>query len=231
MSRIEDAEEVRSKYVTAMGQELGGLFDKLSQELTWLYCGWIQYEKLFGETEARVEVLNQSAPEFFFIIQQILWSETLLGITRLAGPEKTGRKNNLSVKHVLPLIVNETLRQELSHLLTDMDEKSSFAMEWRNKHLAHRDLEQILSRDAQKLPEVTRQRVNTAIEAIASFLNRVEKHFLRSTTAYSHVLLSLDADQLVYVLRDGIRLEEIRREKCDQGIYDPKNWNDDLPPI
>ncbi|MES2523023.1 MAG: hypothetical protein V4617_10020 [Gemmatimonadota bacterium] len=73
-----------------MGQELGEVFTELSNQLTWQFWRWSQFEKLFGSDESQVTVLNSTAPMFFGTAQDLLWLDTLLGISRLAGPASTG---------------------------------------------------------------------------------------------------------------------------------------------
>jgi hypothetical protein len=78
MSRWKSAKEVRASYIDAMGQELGELFHATSSELTWIHWRWKQYRILFGEKPGRIDLLNEAAPLFFRIVQDVFFEDTLL---------------------------------------------------------------------------------------------------------------------------------------------------------
>lgn len=214
-----------------MGPELGPLYKELSNELVWLCWRWNQYVILYGGSQSRIDLLNSSAPFFFYVIQGTLWHETLLGIARLAGPVKTGGKANLSIHRIAPLLNDPQVKEEVAELLTAVTAHCEFAIQWRNRHIAHRDLDLALGREAKPLPGATQAAVDKAIDSLADVLNRVQRHHENSTTAYRFGAVAEDAESLLYVIRDGLRREEFRRERLQGGEYDPKDWNDDLGPI
>jgi hypothetical protein len=94
MSNSMSAEEVAQEYVTAMGPELGPLFHALSIELLWTVWRWDQSRILFEEKPGRVELLNEAAPLFFSIVQDVFFEDTLLAVARLAGPAPIGRQRH-----------------------------------------------------------------------------------------------------------------------------------------
>ena len=231
MANSLSGEQVRERNIVAMGSELGELFTLLSTELTWLYWRWTQYVQLYADKPSRLEILNASAPTFFWIIQQTLWLETILGISRLAGPEATGKKQNLSVRRLLPLIADAGVRTDGQRLLVEVTSNSAFAMDWRNRHIAHRDLDLSLGRHVSALAPASKEGVDAALDSLAALLNRIERHHLNSTTAYRHSSITEDAENLLYVLRDGLRREQIRTERLESGEYRPEDWDDDAPAI
>jgi len=79
----ESSEEAKKKYIAKMGEPLGARFHALWQEIALLHINWQEYITLFGKDEKRIERLNQSAPAFFRMIQDELWSANLLHIARL----------------------------------------------------------------------------------------------------------------------------------------------------
>lgn len=213
-----------------LGPELGPLVDALSDELSWVFIRWSQYTKLFT-ADARVEILNAAAPFFFWVVQETLWYDTLLGISRLAGPPKTAGKDNLSIHRVVPLIQDESLSEVVRERIDRLSLACDFAIQWRNRHIAHRDLALALKREARPLPKASEAQVSAALEALASALNAIDKHFRRTTVAYHAASTVWDADSVVYCLRDGLRREEIRQRRLEEGQYDPADWNDDLPAV
>jgi hypothetical protein len=214
-----------------MGAELGELYTELSQELTWQYWRWRQFVALYAGSEARIEILNSAAPFFFWIAQETLWHDALLGLSRIGGPAATGKKQNLSVHQLPGLIADPELQQRVSSLLADVSEAVAFAMDWRNRHIAHRDLDLSLGRAAKPLADASRRQVDDALDTLARVLNTVQRYYLQSETGYRFSPGSRDAEDLLYVLRDGIRLERLRQQRLEEGEYRPEEWGDDDPAL
>lgn len=215
----------------AMGAPLGQLYSVLATELTWQFLRWGQFEQLFGDKPARVDLLNESAPLFFHVVQDVLWHDTVLGITRLVGPATTGvgrnTKQNLSIRQLPAFISDEILRVELEALIQDSVQRAQFAFDWRNRFIAHRDLEIALSRHARPLASSTRLAVNNALDSIADVLNRVDVHYFDATRGYRHTFAYTGAESLLCVIRDGLKMEERRQARLEAGQYDPDDWPDE----
>ena len=226
MSQTLTADEVRTKNIAAMGGELGELYSILSNELTWLFWRWSQFVALYSAKPSRLDILNAAAPFFFYVIQDTLWYDTILGITRLAGPAATGGKQNLSVHRLPDLIADPTLGQEVQSLLDGLSSVAAFATDWRNRHIAHRDLDVALGRSAKPLPAATKKGIDTALDKLADVLNAVDRHYFSSTTSYRLSPTTGDAEGLLYVLRDGLKLEELRMKRLEAGEYKSDDWND-----
>ena len=46
---------------TRLGATLGPLYHALNKEVTWLHAKWLEYRKLYAESEERVDLLNGTA--------------------------------------------------------------------------------------------------------------------------------------------------------------------------
>ena len=231
MAESKSGNEALAADVATMGPDLGALYHVLSAELTWAYWRWRQYVSLFGSGQRRLDILDSSAPFFFYIIQRTLWFETLLGIARLAGPEVSLGKQNLSIRQLPPLISDPTLKATVASEVDKAVAAGQFAIDWRNRHIAHRDLDLSLNRSPKPLPPASQQEVEAALLAIATTLNLLQSKLQGSTTVYTFSSSSQGAEALLSVLRDGLRREELRQRKLEQGKYDPEDWNDDLPAV
>ena len=222
-------DDVRRRNQAAMGEELGELYTVLSNDLTWLHWRWSQYVQLFADKPERLEVLNSTAPFFFFVVQRTLWYDTLLGLTLLTAPVKTMNKDNLTIRRLPALVADSKLQAEVEDLITKAVGATEFATDWRNREIAHRDLALALGHEAAKpLAPATREKVEEALDSIAAALNHLDLHFLGATTYFRYSGGSRGAEDLLYVLRDGLRREQLRQEKLQSGEYDPKDWNDDV---
>lgn len=88
-----------------MGDDLGRLMHELWQEVARLHLHWNEFIGLFGSKASRIELLNQTAPRFFSMIQDLFWSETMLHIARLTDPPKSmGVHPNLTIRRIAPLM-------------------------------------------------------------------------------------------------------------------------------
>jgi hypothetical protein len=65
-------EDEKTRYSRVLGLDAGELFLALSDELQWSYIRWHQLKKLYVDKQSRLDILNQSAPFFFWVIQQAL---------------------------------------------------------------------------------------------------------------------------------------------------------------
>lgn len=221
-----NAEEVRQQYIEAMGAELGELFYALSTELTWIHWRWNQYRILFGEKPARIDTLNEAAPFFFRLVQDVFFEDTLLGIARLAGPAKSLGKPNLSIERLPPLLSSSALRAEVPHLVEVAQSDSAFAIDWRNRHLAHRDLNLALQTSVKPLAPASREQIEKALSSLRNVLNHVEQALRQATTSYAHSPVVGDAEALLYVIRDGLRRQRDRSARWEKGEL----HEDDLSP-
>lgn len=133
MSRYSTTEEVKQEHIEKLGDNLGSLFHELSNEVAWLYIKWEEYVELFGNAPSRIDLLNQSAPLFFRIVQDSLWENVLLHITRLTDPPISGKKSsgrkNLSIQ-CLSVLVDEEIKETITKQINNAIEKSSFCRDW-----------------------------------------------------------------------------------------------------
>lgn len=212
-----------------MGQELGSLFHALSVELTWLSWTYQEFRELFAEGSERLNLLNDSAPFFFHLVQRTWWEDLLLGISRMMGPQSSRGKANLSAMRLPELLAPGSLREKVADRLQQLSAQSEFANAWRHKHIAHRDLERAISDSAVSLPVATIADVGAILVGIAETFNLVEHHYTNGTTAYLHSPITLGARSLIYLLRDARRLEELRQDMVERGDYDPRYFHDGEP--
>lgn len=215
MSGSKSPEEILAGYVEAMGPELGKLFRAVSSELVWTHWSWQQDRTLFGMKPSRIDLMNEAAPLFFQIVHRLLFEDTLLAIARLIGPPGSGRKSNLTIQRFPVLLVDPSVRGEVCPLIEKAKASGEFAVQWRNRRLAHRDLELSLGASPQPLPPATRQLVDESLSALRDVLNQIEVRFCRAHTLYADSPMLGDAKALLYVMRDGLlrRREKFERRK------------------
>jgi len=224
MGRPTTAEGTEQQYIEVMGLDLGRPYHRLWSECVWLHLKWNDYTTLFGTKSERIDMLNSAAPAFFKLIQDTMWEAIILHICRLTDPPKSFGKENLTLQ-CLPDLISIEAKPKLENLLNVAKDKCTFASDWRNRHIAHRDFNLVLNQSAEPLAFASRRSVIDALEAIGAVLNAVEFQYTGSTVGYEHASSHPGgAESLLYVLRDGIEAEAARRGRWRAGQALPEDY-------
>lgn len=226
MGHNKSGEEVEHEHLQAFGPTLGPVYHALYKEVTWLHAKWLEYRKLYAQSEKRIDLLNGTASFFFGLVQDVLWKDVLLHIARLTDPPKQGQFENLTLRRLPDDVPDQYLADELCKLVEDALDWSQFARQWRDKRYAHIDLSLAIDVKAAALPGVSRQNVEDALSSFRRILNRLHVSYLDGEVAYEHFLTNEDADALVYHLAVAARYEERQRERLIEG----KPLPEDLEP-
>lgn len=179
-SNFQTAEQAKAEHILRMGKDLGTIYDALWHQIAWVHAKWSEYVVLFGIKASRVDLLNKAAPSFCRLIEGSLWENVLLHVARLTNPPSTGKKENLTVQLFSNLINEASTRAKVDSLVESALSASEFARDWRNRHIAHVDLDLSVSDTAKALELASRQRVNDALRALAEVVNAVSSHYLDS---------------------------------------------------
>jgi hypothetical protein len=218
------AEEVKEQCLRTMGPELGSVYDAFRNEVLRLHMKWNQYRQLYARSSQQIDLLNQAAGHFFGLAQEIMLENVVLHLARLSDREKTGGRGNLSLRILPSLVLDEHLAAEVDVLVNAAISSCQFTRAWRNRLLAHRDLEISLASSGEPLSGVSRAEIEDALASIRAVLNRLSRHYMGSETNYRLVIAyGRDADSLVDYLRLGIRAEEKRFERLERGEFLPED--------
>jgi AbiU2 len=229
-------EEAKSNYIEKMGKELGTQFYRLGEEFLWLCIKWGEYDALFGAGSERVDLLNRSAPTFFWMIKMVLWEDVLLHIARLTDPsESNGNKNrkNLTIQNLSTLVEQRQNRQassysQLKALIDAALEKTQFCRDWRNRHIAHRDLDLAINVEpARPLEPVDKKAVIEALIAIRSVLLNLEQRYMAADTVFLVVQPLHGVTDLLQVLFFGVK----EQAKANERVANMEATEDDYPAL
>ena len=213
--------QIREEKIAAMGEKLGEVHFLLWKDLTWLSFEWHQYVELFGTDPTRVDIMNSSAPRFFWSLDRVLWQDILLSLSRLADPPGTGGKQNLTFHRLSRLTPNDGPRTELDTAINEYEKAVKFARDWRHALFAHRDLDHAMEPDANPLAEASRASVIAAIQSAAAVMNLIELHYQKSTTAYDAVIDPIGgAYDLLYYLDLGLQARE--SDQAREDFWQPR---------
>jgi AbiU2 len=217
----QSAIQAKAESVVAMGEELGELYSALWQQLTWLHHKWGDFIALYGKNQERIDILNSTAPSFFRTIQDCLWENILLHLARVTDSSQSSRKDNLSFRR-LPLLINhQDTRAKVQASVDTAIELTKFCRDWRNRRIAHGDLQLALGRPTQPLAAASRDHVRDALSELDSILNLVSTHYLASTTMFSHAAEpnAGGGTSALYYLRAGFQAEKARSVRLRNGTH------------
>jgi hypothetical protein len=161
------------------------------------------------------------------MIQDRLREAVFLHIARLTDPPfSLGRKDksNLTLLNLPGLIDDLKLKDEVEQLCTAALARAAFAREWRNRHIAHRDLDLALGGSARPLPVVQIREVSDALQSFEAVLNAIAGHFLNSETSFGHTISHGGTIGLLYVLDDGLTAQKDRAARIAAGDYSAVNF-------
>lgn len=207
-------DEIKSRNIAVMGDDLGKQYTALFQEFTALYLYWKEFLELFGTNDKRIDRLNKAAPGFFQMLQEQQFETNMLHLARLTDSPETGKKLNLTVCNLPNLVTDEGLKKQLSALVEDVRQKTEFCRDWRNRRFAHRDLLLAMQDGlATKLPAATKGSFFEALEAVSDLLNTVERFYFKGACSFADVAPHNGAATLLFILGFGVRERERLQEK------------------
>lgn len=222
-----DYAELRQSYQRLMGSELGTIYHLLWNECAFVHLKWSEYVALFGSDPTHFEIMNEEAPGFFRAVQDTLWESILLSICRFTDPPRVASRQTLSLSALLrfaPMMPTVSI----ADLVDTARTKSNFARDWRNRHLAHRDLLLASEQNAEPLMPASRALVREALQGIAETLSAVESYFTGAELWFAvlpgphwggeHVLKSLR-------LATRVRAERHKRLIAGEPLPEDLDWS------
>jgi len=199
MGRYNSAEEVREDRLRVLGTDLGAIYDALYNEVLWLHTKWGQYCILYAHSEARVELLNSVSGFFFSMIQDLMWQDIMLHLARLTDPKQSMSKDNLSLDRLKDEFEEGEFASRIGELVEDAKSKVDSVRRWRNRYLAHSDLQLACGVSAQPLPGVSRRSIEEALAAVRGILNAIELHYWNAQAKFEIVPIGDTSDLVRYI--------------------------------
>lgn len=208
-------EEMKQDYIDKMGPEFAIVFHKLRNELIWLTIKWKEFEILFTK-ESRVTILNKSAPTFTHMLQNVLWENIVLSISKITDPEKSGKFKSISAMLLPGYIDDLELKNQIDLSVAKLNETSKSFRLLRDKWIAHQDFNQVLNEKDEKLYWPSLQSIREFLSLCYEVMNAIQLHYLNTTTIYEldHLAGSLN---LLYTLENGLRFDNLKLEMAKKG--------------
>lgn len=225
--------ELVRKHIDIFGAELGLVYDALYNEVLWLLGKWNEYLKLF-ESQDDVDVLNGTAAFCFAVVQSAMRDDIMLHIARLTDPavQRVGgcEHKNLSLPSLLPLVNDSARAKDLQALVDAAGESARFAKAYRNKHLAHRDLDHALER-AERIPPGSQEEVERVIACFTEVLDHIAVAFGGHASLFESVkVVPGDSRTLITRLSLAKRIMEDRERRITEGRHRPEDFQPPFVP-
>lgn len=190
------------------------IYDELRSEVTWMHGRWLTYRELYAESPARIELLNECAATFFYIIEDVLLDEVQVALSKLTDPAQSGRYENLSLEQLQAQLEKHGdpgLATACRGTLDTIHAQCKVFRVRRHKRLAHLDLATSLKTLPQPLPGVSRKMIEDALFSVRKYLNAIEMHYNDAEWGYEDFILNNGSVALLAVLRAGLRYETCAR--------------------
>jgi hypothetical protein len=188
------------------------VFTVVNSEVTWLHTIWELLIQLYGSSDKNIEIMNASAPQFFAILQTMLFDELVMIMNRLTDPAATRSKANACLEQLIYQIdqpENATLVTSLKERLSKIRANHAAFRTWRDKKLSHNDLRIALQNEGVSLPKILRNQAARAIQEITDFINEYSESILGSFQSYMPFITAHgDGNALLQYLKQGIDAQE-----------------------
>ncbi len=180
---------------------------------------------LFSTKPSHVDLLNVAASTLFKIIQDIMWKDVVLHIARLTDASKSAGRSNLSFQRLPAAIAHVETKSKVEMALEMALIHTKFCRDWRNRDIAHQDLDLTFSRSASPLESASGQKISEALKSLAEVLNIIATHYLETTTFFESLGPTVGgANNLLRVLDEGVKAMKARQKRLRAGTAVPEDW-------
>jgi hypothetical protein len=200
------------------------VYEFLKKEVTWLHARWIIFDQLYSKGELRLELLNEAGSSFFHMLQLMMYDDMQLSLARLTDPAPL-KASLLQLQKRLDSHGNAKLAATAKPVLNNLLKSVEAIRKNRDNLIAHSSLDQATNPHAEKLPDVYYQDVVECLRLVREYMNLIELHHYDGEQGYEHFVWQDDGDNLVTVLKWGIRHRETLKTK---GFFEEKRdkWSD-----
>ncbi len=182
------------------------LFEVLWQELCGFSAKWNLYLDLFG-TEKTRDVLSDTAPGAFELIESALRNDMTMSLGRMMDPATTGGKQNLSIERLLAVLKSScppALHDSWVHKLQEIRAHAAPFKELRNRMIGHTDLRTALASTADPTMAVARPHVAKARTLIAELLNKISVQYTGTSHLFERVFMHGNGEDLIFYLKTAL---------------------------
>jgi len=164
---------------TSIPSDINRIYMALFQEICRVHRNWGAFRHLFVSGQQVVDLINDAAGDFVYIIQTLLAHDIVFTIARLTDPKQSAGQQNLCLEqliHSIDCSQHSQLRENIELIYFQSKRSFVFAKTYRNKLLAHYDLATKLS-DIPEPPIPTTTDIEAGFQGIRDVMNAVPQYF------------------------------------------------------
>ena len=204
--RYRSSAEVKAEFVASFPPKTGELAYELSRSITFLQLKWKLFRALYGTSQERIDLLNRTAPTFFAFLDQIMFHDVVLAITRLTDPPGTGNHQNASLARLIMLLAPHVGAAELAGWRSELKLLNGAVeplRDTRNRFLAHDDLPATLNYHPRPIPGVSRAQMEAMLKRIRDLFDSIDTKFRGSPTSHE-IIVADGGEQLIAALERAV---------------------------
>jgi len=201
------------------------VFDPLYNNVAAAFITWKIFRQLFIHSKERTKLLNDVGKGFFSVVQDLLRDSTFMTLARMTDPARSMGCDNLTLKQLQKKIKDSgdvTFANSMNADITQIQTANAAIRQWRNRRLAHSDLQTVLTFSSAPLPGVSSADVRAILAQIANLMNRVAVHFAENTTAYQGSYSNGDGNHIASVLQSAKEHDEKQLEALKRKLVPKK---------
>ncbi|MDO8716304.1 MAG: hypothetical protein Q7J73_05805 [Dehalococcoidales bacterium] len=197
-------------------EDIKPIFLSIADELVWLNVQWKFYDELFIDKKDQSLIMS-AAKTFFMSLERIIRHSIILGICHLSDPPEVILKGkpleNLSLAN---LIRKHPTDQTVLDSFAEFKRQSSSFHPWRNKLIAHSDLETILA--GRRLPAINQDKIQKCLDLAGNVLKGLAMYHGNSTPIGFEPLIKNGTYNLKQWLKEGLSSRERRLPAIKEGF-------------
>jgi hypothetical protein len=194
-------EQVLKEEQFMLGVNQGVIYNTIKNNVFWIDIKWKEYKIQFAN-RTNIDVLEDAASFYFYMIRQIMIDDILLHICKITS--SIGKKYPyLSIRR-LPDLVEPQYRDSLVMLIDNALQKAKFAEDRRNRYIAHYSLDLVLNKDARPLENVDYERIEAAILSLKKVIIYIYEEIMHSGISSEAIYPLENANALVQRLRNTV---------------------------
>lgn len=202
MADEKNSKEIEKEMIEVMGHEQGKLFNSIQNEFILLVEKFKHFKELYMTDESRIQVMNKTAPFFFYSLQRILLDDLVMNISRLTENEVNRKFRNATLKGFIRSFDKERLSPEIFQDFNKCLKSVQRLNDWRDKKVAHRDFDIHVNNEVINLKYIE---VENCMRDFTSLMKVIYSHFFYSDFMYEFFTPTGGANSLLKHLDLSLR--------------------------
>ena len=195
------------------------IYENLRGQAIYICSQWKVFSELFVESKETIDLLNEYAPEGFWIIQESMADDLKSKINRLIDNKKTGKYEHSTIEQLIECIKSDLEKNGFQEVFKEFEKKweeikifredKHFRKE-RNERISHLDLNKVLNDKIIKLRNP--EDIKKLIELLSDFFQLFNIKFFNADFHLTHPP-NISISGLIYVLEIYREFKDLAKKK------------------